>query len=142
MNHTNYFKKTIKIFANAPLESDTKALIELLENEDVPKVTCTFLILIVPLAFTRVICKDFDIDFLDEYEEHNPNGTVNKCYLSKNDLYLDIYNLSVDFIKNIHNNELVFKIAVASPEFQIVNDELLKNADVKKIKFSSLKLLF
>ena len=56
-------------------------------------------------------------------------------------MYVDIFSLSMNFILDSNNKDLVLKIAGASPELKIINEALLKNLDVNEIKFSILHVV-
>ena len=105
MNLATYYKKAIEVYKQAVLDTDYKILIEILQKENVPRDVSTYLIILIPIAFTRIICGELNIDFLDEYEEHLQDGKINKSFLSGNDIYYKIYELSNDFIKKSRQDD-------------------------------------
>lgn len=140
MRFKNYFLNTINIL-KITTNISKKELAVKLEKQNVPQEYSKYFALLIPLVFCRLICKQLNISFNDEYEIHNGEMKIEKGRFSENELYNFIHLESEKFLSRNINNDLISKVAQKSPEFELVNNFLLQGVDVSKIVFSPVHLV-
>lgn len=132
--------KAIKILMqNSDIED--KLMLSIFEGQGIPNRVANYLLLFVPLAFSRIVCKDFNINFTNEYIEHYRNGKAQEGILTENQIFLQVYKLSEKFIKSGLDSAAILDIASRSHEFKLVNDALRKGSETNTLKFSTIHFL-
>lgn len=138
MDYPGYFLKAITVFKTAN-NLAYKNLISEFEKQNIPEPFGLYCFLFIPLTFSRIICKQFNINFSDEYEIHfGNNGETMKGKFSENNFYNSILKSAEEYIPASADKDFLLMIAQRSPEFEIVNSFFLKNEDVSNIVFSSV----
>lgn len=129
--------RAIKIFLLNP-EADDKPMLSILEDHGIPNKSANYLVLYIPLAFSRIVCKDLAVNFTNEYVEHYQDGKTETGSLSNNEMFLQVQKCSEQIISEGIGSDSILNIAGRSHEFKLVNDALNKGIELSKVKFSSI----
>ncbi|MFT3677219.1 MAG: hypothetical protein QM781_15085 [Chitinophagaceae bacterium] len=106
-------------------------LILFLINNDNSKEASIYVTLFTPIVLGRIICEPLNVEFVNVYHEQLEDGTERKGFLTENSFYTEIYKIVKTLIKNgFIDEDSVFKIALRSPEFRLLNDFILKGNNV------------
>lgn len=132
--------KAVKIFIQYP-EADDKSIVSIFEDHSIQYPVSVYLLIFIPIAFARIVCKKIEINFTDEYVEHQTNGSIKEGHLSKNLAFLQVYEFSENILESGLDSDIILQIARRSPEFKIINESLLKEVEVNKIVFSPLHIV-
>ena len=133
--YDKYLYESLQIIKRSPDIDDGQLSLVLIDS-GIPKELVNFFLAFIPMAFTRIIFSNLNVNFTKEYIIHHKSGVEECGVLTENEHFLKVWDCCAKIISEGVDRDAIINLAGRSSEFKIINEFLLKGVDVGEVKFT------